>query len=193
MKEEKVNNKKLIRLAKKLNNKQINLILSSVKQYEIINNLLLAIALNNPHIKIIYVSLNKEYAVFSRKLRNSKIQDTNIYVIDGVSKHVNQNLKINNCMFLTNPHSLIELSLAITAAIEKGKFNFVFFDSLDTLFLYDTLNTIQQFGHYIISKIRNNELGCAIICLKHDEKAQGLIPILSQFCDSCIDLSKELE
>lgn len=188
MKEEEIK-AKFINLAKKIKNKEIHLILSDDKQYQKINDILFITLLKEQNFKCIYISLNNEYRILQKRLNNLGIDSTNIYFIDGVSKTTGKLVKADNCTFLSSQHSLTELSLAITTAINTGQFDFLFFDSLSTLLIYNDLKTTEKFAHYMISKIRDNDLGSILISMKRDKETQTLIPILSQFCDGCIDAS----
>lgn len=181
---------KFIELAKRIRNKEIHVVLSDDKQYNKVNEILLTVMLKDEKLKCIYVSLNKEYKILSKKIQSLGIEDPSIYFIEGISKTVGKPVKANNCTFLSGPHSLTELSLAINTAINTGKFDFLFFDSLNTLLIYNDLKTVEKFSHYIINKIRDNDLGSIILSLKNDKEAEKLIPILSLFCDECIDVSK---
>lgn len=181
---------RFIELAKKIRNKEVHVILLDDEQYNKVNDSLLIVLLKDQKLKCIYVSLNKEYKTLSKKIQSLGIQDSNIYFIEGVSKIIGKPVKANNCMFISSPTSLTELSLAITTTINTGKFDFLFFDSLSTLLVYNDQKTTEKFSHYIINKIRDNDLGSIIISLKNDEETKKLIPILSLFCDGCIDISK---
>ncbi len=188
MKEKEIR-KKILELAKRMRNKEIHVLLSDEKQYNQVNDMLLTILVKEKKFKCIYVSLNKGYKVLSKKMQSLGIDNSNIYFIDAISKTVGKPVTAVNCTFLSSSHLLTELSLAITAAINTGKFDFLFFDSLSTLLIYNEMKTAEKFSQYIINKIRENDLGSILISLKNDKEAQKLMPILTLFCDGCIDLS----
>ena len=170
MKEQEIR-KKVIELSKKLKNKEIHVVLSSDTQYNKINDMLLTIIIKEQKLKCIYVSLNKEYKILQKRLNSLGIDSSKMYFIDGTGKTV----KADNCTFLSGPHSLTELSLAITEAINTGKFDFLFFDSISTLLIYNTIKTTEKFSHYMTSKIRDNNLGSIIISLKKDKEAEKAV------------------
>ena len=67
-----------------------------------------------------------------------------------------------------------------------GKDKFLFFDSLNTLLIYNEIQTVIKFIHFLASKMRVWKVKGIIISLekKADEE---LINELSQFCDIKID------
>ena len=187
MKEQEIR-EKIVGLVKKLKDKEIHIVVSDDKQYSKVNDILLTIMIKEQKLRCIYVSLNKEYSALQKRLCGLGIDDSKIFFIDGISKTTGKTVKANNCTFLSGPQSLTELSLAITAAINTGKFDFLFFDSISTLLIYNNVKTTEKFSHYMTSKIRDNNLGSIFISLKKDKETEKLIPILSQFCDGCIEI-----
>ena len=60
------------------------------------------------------------------------------------------NLVVNAMETLGNQQG----EIAITTAMNTGKFDFVFFDSLSTLLIYTDLKSAERFTQFMVSKIR---------------------------------------
>ncbi|PIN74261.1 hypothetical protein COV20_01440 [Candidatus Woesearchaeota archaeon CG10_big_fil_rev_8_21_14_0_10_45_16] len=135
----------------------------------------------------IYVSLNKGYEFISKNLRDSGCDPSHLYFIDCVTMSQRKVVDRDCCAFISNPSMLTSLSLAITTAIKTRQFDFLFFDSINSLAVYNKLPTTKRFLHYLIGKLREAGVKGLLFCIK-EEEIDGLIPIISHFCDATIDL-----
>jgi len=129
----------------------------------------------------LYITLNKGYKTIIDTLKGQGVDTSRLYFIDGISQKEGNETK-GNCTFIPSPEWLTDLSLAITTAINTGKFNFLFLDSLNTILAYNNPKKTEKFIHYIISNIRKKNVG-GIIFSVEDVSTKKLIPFLSQFCD----------
>ncbi len=181
--------KHILDIGKKMKKKQIYLLLLKSDDYTYLNDLLLYTLITEQKMRCLYVSLNSKAHTLYKRLEKANIDSKKIYFIDGCGdpfKHI----FAKNSTCISGPHSLTELSLAITAATDTGHFDFLFFDSFSTILMYHELKIVQKFGQYMINKISDNNLGAVLLSLKEDKNTEKLIPILSQFCDGAIDLTK---
>ena len=124
--------------------------------------------------------------LFERKKIDTKL----IIFIDAVTKTVGGNIKkTRNCLYIGNPENLSDISLAMDQAVRAlgNKEKFLFFDSLSTLLIYNKVNTVARFIHFISGKMRIWKVKGIIISLQKD-KDKELIDELSQFCDVTIKL-----
>ena len=74
---------------------------------------------------------------------------------------------------------------AVSAIDAESKF--VFFDSLDTLLLYNQPGTVARFIHFLAGKMRTWKVEGIIVSLQKD-KNEELINELMQFCDLTLEL-----
>jgi len=136
----------------------------------------------------VYVTLNKPYSVIKNIFEKSKIDTRLIIFIDAITKVAGEAKKTKNCLFIGNPENLSDISIAMDQAVRAlpGKDKFLFFDSLNTLLIYNEIQTVIKFIHFLASKMRVWKVKGIIISLekKADEE---LINELSQFCDIKID------
>ncbi len=133
----------------------------------------------------VYVSLNRPYNNLIETLKSGKIDPEKLFFIDCVTKN---ELDIPNCYFLKTQQSLTNLSIAISTVVKKEKPSFIFIDSLNTLALYNEMSSAIKFSHFLISKLRTNNVDGILVGIK-DEKNQEIILDLSQICDRVIDLT----
>ena len=133
----------------------------------------------------VYVTLNKPFRTIESDLKNSKIDTRVIIFIDAVTKTAGGEIKkIDQCLFIGSPENLSDISIAMDQAISslKEKDKFLFFDSLNTLLLYNTAETVARFIHFLAGKMRIWKVKGIIISLEKKANKE-LIEELSQFCD----------
>lgn len=115
---------------------------------------------NELNLSGVYITLNRHYKEILKCLEENKINTKKLFFIDGTSE---DEPKTNNCIFLRSKNSLTELSLAITETCKNDAVKFIFFDSLTTLLLYNSAETVERFIYFLISKrnwhyFANNDL-----------------------------------
>lgn len=138
----------------------------------------------------VYVTLNKPYSVIVKSLMANKINPEMIIFIDAVTKIASNMIKKESgCLFIGSPEDLSDISIAMDQAVRalpEGE-RFLFFDSLDTLLIYNKPVTVAQFIHFLSGKMRSWGVKGIIISLEK-ESSRELIEELSQFCDIMLDL-----
>lgn len=103
--------------------------------------------------KVCYVTLNKGADFFIEFLKNNKIGYKNLFFIDGITKTLTTPLPQPNCVFISSPNAITELSIAINNCIDSD-FSVVIVDSLFTLMVYHNLDVIKNFIQKISDKIK---------------------------------------
>lgn len=132
--------------------------------------------------KGIYVTLNKANALLKKDLEKEKIDHSKLYFIDGSG---NKGAESENVFYVQGPKALTEISLATMAAIDTGKFDFLFLDSLSTLLIYNDLKTTEKFAHFIMNKLKGFNMITLIIAL-NEENSKHLVSVVAQFSDKLI-------
>lgn len=161
----------------------------SSKYYEKTNLEIVKYLTKDKNIPGVYVTLNKPYSVMEEKFRNYSIDTRMIIFIDAITKTVGGKIsKTKNCLFIGNPENLSDISVSMDQAVRAlpGTSKFLFFDSLNTLLLYNKVNTVARFVHFLSGKMRIWKVKGIIISLQK-ESDKELIDQLSQFCDVLID------
>ena len=152
-------------------------------------NLAIVNYLTKENIPGVYITLNKPFETMQEIFTKNKIDKRLIIFIDAVTKTAGgKTKKTKNCLFIGSPENLSDISLAMDQAVRalSAKEKFVFFDSLSTLLLYNSIEVTARFIHFIASKMRVWKVKGIIISLQK-EKDKELINELMQFCDVKLD------
>ncbi len=162
------------------------LITTDIKQYQNTDIEVIKYFINNKTPGI-YITLNKPYDIIERALKKNNIDSRLIIFIDGATqKKTSQRLK--NCLFIGSPERLSDISVAIDQAAKSlPKDKFLFFDSIDTLLVFNNAPTVARFVHYLAGKIRELKLKGVIISLKR-ESDKEILAELTQLSDSTIHI-----
>lgn len=107
-----------------------------------------------------------------------------------MSKIANGDIKkTKECLYIGSPENLSDIAVAMEQAVMaiQSEDKFLFFDSLNTLLLYNKAITVAKFIHFLSTKMRTWKVKGIIVSL-HKDKDKELIDELSQFCDVIMDM-----
>ena len=138
----------------------------------------------------VYVTLNKPFITIKKFFEEKKVDLRLILFIDAVTEvSTGEIKKTKACLFIGSPENLSDISIAIDQAVTAipSKDKFLFFDSLNTLLVYNDVRVVAQFIHFLANKMRTWKIRGIIISLKK-ESDRELIDELSQICDLTADL-----
>ncbi len=157
----------------------------SSKNYQKTNLSLVKYLTQSEKIPGVYVTLNKPYSIMEKLFKKSNVDTKLIIFIDAITKTTGGEItKSKGCLFIGTPENLSDISLAMDQAVTSlpSKEKFLFFDSLNTLLLYNEAQTIARFIHFLSGKMRVWKVRGIIISLEKKGNRE-LIDVLSQFCD----------
>lgn len=181
--------KELRKKLKSLKPHYIVLFITDPKEYHETNKMILKLLVNHERMSGIYITVNKPFSTLYQELKNDGINVDNIFFIDCITKTAGGKPNITeNCLFMTSPRNLTELAIALTQAINSMRGSgdrFLFLDSLSTLLIYNTSDTIAQFSHFLVTRIRLCGLKGIFISVKRDVD-EKLLATLSEFVDEVI-------
>jgi len=165
------------------------LITVSAKNYQKTNVEIIKFLINQDKTPGVYVTLNKPHNIIERLLKTNNIDPRVIIFIDGATPQSNKkNKKEKNCLFIGSPEKLSDISVAMDQAVKAlPKEKFVFFDSINTLTIFNNPATVARFAHYLMGKMREWKIKGIIITLKK-EADKNLLDQLTQLSDSRIDI-----
>ena len=165
------------------------LVVVDAKQYQQTNLDLIKYYVNEQKTPGVYITLNKPYETVEKMLKSNKIDPRLIIFIDVITKLGGNPVKKGNCLFIGSPEKLSDLSIAIDQAVNSlpTKNKFLFFDSLNTLLIFNSKEVVQHFMYFLSGKMRGWKVKGVIISLKKDVDEQ-LIDEITQFCDERIEL-----
>jgi hypothetical protein len=137
--------------------------------------------------KIAYVSFNQPYTSLMSNLQKSNIDTGKFYFVDTVTSSVQKPQPANNCIFVSSPNALTEISVAFSKALNEQKCDGSLFDSLSALLVYESANSIIQLTHNIITKLKISNCKGIFITLKEDVSSE-LMKDLYMFVDKVVEL-----
>jgi len=135
----------------------------------------------------IYVTVNRPYDAIVADLKKAKVDTERMFFIDAITKMVGgQSGHADNATFIGSPQFLNELSIAIDQAVEalpKGE-RFLYFDSVNSLLVYNNAGTVARFVHFLSGKLR--EKGISGVFIGMDSETESLLPFISQCVDKVV-------
>ena len=177
-------NESKIKKSLSFSEKEINLIISKPKNYKLVSTHIIK-NLTKSGKKGIYVTLNKNYDDIVANFTKQGIDLTKLFFIDATKS----SKKRDNCIPVPSPEALTELSITIITMINTEKFDFLFFDSLNSVLAYNDFEVTKRFSHYIISKVKSKKI-TAIILSNEEKFTKNSFSVLCQSYDKCIDTRK---
>jgi archaellum biogenesis ATPase FlaH len=148
---------------------------------------LLDYLMTNMNSQGLYVSLNKPFETISEELKQSNLDASTLYFIDGVSKKTGRYSDSEKCFCLEDPSSITELRLLIDTLINEKKIKFIVVDSLNTLLLYNDIKDVEKFAHNLLNKCRKSNINVVIITPK-EKRDEDAVATITQYCDREIEL-----
>jgi len=106
---------------------------------------------------ICYITLSKGYDALTIFFKKNKIKLDNFFFVDSITKTVKMTKNTRDCIFVSSPNSLTELSLTITKVVKKQKSKFIILDSLSTLLIYHKDDIVTKFAQGLINKFETTE------------------------------------
>jgi hypothetical protein len=138
--------------------------------------------------KICYITLNKTYNALKELLENENNEILNNMVfIDAITKSFGKAENTDDCFFVSSPQALTELSIVIYEFM-KYKFDYIIFDSLTTLLIYQkTEESVIKFIYNMANKIKTIGSKGIFYVLKTEEH-KLMIQEASMVIDNVVDL-----
>jgi archaellum biogenesis ATPase FlaH len=137
--------------------------------------------------KGLFITLNTPYKELIDKLKKEKINTKHTYFIDCITKSTSKASADSNCTYIQDPGSLTELSLAISEQVQISEANYIVFDSVSTLLLYNSMENSERFLHYLFTKLKTLSLKSIVIAIDEPNTKKAM-PLLSQFADKIMDI-----
>ena len=171
---------------KKLQEDFIVLTIVPSESYEDINSKILEFLIKKGNGT--YITVNKPYTALIKNLKAKDLKLGNLYFIDCITKELRGSCIGENCSFIESPQDLTGIAVALDSLFKREDHEFIYIDSLDTLSVYNDINKLIKFFHFLTGKIRLHNLSGVIIGV-HEGTDKDLIAKLTQFCDQVIDLT----
>ena len=157
------------------------------RNFEEVNFHLLDLLIKRYDSKGSYITINRPYKSMVQLLKNKNINFKNMFFIDCITKELSERGSAKDCYFVGSPSNLTEIAIALDPVFKEGKHKFIFLDSLDTLAIYNPIDSVIKFAHFLTSKVRLHDIS-GIFLAVHENSDEKLMMELAQFCDKVIDL-----
>ncbi len=137
----------------------------------------------------VYISISRPYEQIMKEMSKHGIIEDKLIFIDCIS-HMAGKVpeEKGNTVFVENPSSLEEIGMyADKLLMRLPEPKFIFLDSLDSLLIYNDEKSVKEFAHFMINKMRLDNIGGVILSIEKKE-VEGLIKTLVPMCDKGIKL-----
>ncbi|MEM2963212.1 MAG: hypothetical protein QXW70_00745 [Candidatus Anstonellales archaeon] len=166
----------------------VTLFIVPASRYININNKILKHFINKLKFFCIYVSVSRSAVEIEKILKKASIQTKNIFYIDAISRSPIGIQRIGNAILLENPKDLTHISIALSKAVSSSPGNkrtLIFVDSLSTLVIYNGIDTVTKFMHYLINQSKRWGVSGAFISVE-EEANTALLSKLENLVDHYI-------
>ncbi|MEK6959084.1 MAG: hypothetical protein AABW59_03510 [archaeon] len=171
---------------KTLNEDQLALVLVPSADY---NDFVVQIAGDLHKKKVCYITLNKTVDSLREIFAKKKIDTSSFTFVDAISRTIKEGPEQGKGVYYINsPSALTELSIIVHKLLEK-KFDYLVFDSLSNLTVYQKKETIVKFISLLANRIKATKTKSIIYAVKINDD-EAAIQQSSMYVDKVIDLSK---
>jgi len=148
---------------------------------------MLDILINQQGMGGVYLSITRPFEYILTTMSKANIPSDNLYFIDCISLMAGkgQQERGEKVVFVENPSSLEEVSMYLDRMLTKvpNEKKFLFLDSLSSLLIYNTDKSVKEFTHFLINKIRLENIAGVILSIDKKE-AEDLVKTLTPMCDA---------
>jgi archaellum biogenesis ATPase FlaH len=134
---------------------------------------------------ICYVTTNKTFDSLKEIFDKNKINIKDVIFVDTISKSLKKTPdQTDNSYFVSSPGALTELSLVINKFL-KHDFDYLVFDSLTNLAIYQNSKTSVKFIADLINKIKKTKTKAVLYAVESAE-SEDIISKVSTFVDKVV-------
>jgi hypothetical protein len=139
------------------------------------------------HVKApgVYVTINKPYTDL---LKGLTIVPENVHYVDSITALTGRGTPDTlHVTYLDSPLALVEMNLAIADELKKIASNtkFLILDSISTLLVYNSSQSVEKFCHTVIAKNRNENV-IGVFLMIDSEEHRSVVDTLAQFVDNVV-------
>ena len=139
--------------------------------------------------KVCYVTLNKTHDSLKEIFKKSKVNMKNIVFIDAISKTIKTvPRQAEGTYFCSSPGALTEIAVTISRLLNEN-FEYLIFDSLTNLLIYQNKTAVAKFVSSVINKIKAGNTKAVFYVLSVKEQSE-LIKQTETFVDKVIGIKE---
>ena len=136
---------------------------------------------------VCYITLNKTYDSLVEKFKAKKVKIDRMMFVDGISKTIKRvPADSKACIYTSSPESLTEMSLAISKCLRENP-DYLIFDSLTNLLIYQNKEPAAKFVSSIINKIKASNTKAVMYALGAKQE-DFLIQETGMFVDNVVTM-----
>lgn len=135
--------------------------------------------------KIVFVSADRPYASLVPALADQGVDVDAVHFIDIISSlnGAAPMARTANATFLPSPTMLEMLAMRVEQVAQRiGPMAHMVLDSLETLSLYNGLQPVQEFSHYLANRLRARGVSGDFL-MRESDAGQRLQSVVLPFCD----------
>jgi len=134
---------------------------------------------------VCYITLNKTFDSLKETFKKNKVNTENLVFIDAITRTIKTSPEQTaGCYFCSSPGALTEISLTLTKIIRHG-FEYLIFDSLTNLLIYQKRAPVAKFVSSLVNKIKESKTKAVFYALSMKEQ-EALIQETSMFVDKVV-------
>lgn len=111
----------------------------------------------------------------------------NIVFVDCVTQTIKRETPKLNVIYVSSPRALTEISITVKKILERGNVNFVIFNTLSTLLIYEETLTVLKFVHNLVLSFREAGINAAFLILREDVSDE-IMKDMCMFVDKIINV-----
>lgn len=142
----------------------------------------------------IYVSSNRPSSNLIEKITahgydlKKALEDEHVVIVDLVSKNVSDS-EVEGVIYVSSASELSATQMAIEKAVKriKDKDGWILLDSIATLLVFNSPDSLLEFLHFLIGRLRVLGMDGAIFTVREGIDAK-VIATTRQFCDAIVEL-----
>jgi hypothetical protein len=132
------------------------------------------------------VTINRSFSALKERLEQNKIDFSNFYFLDCISAMRMQQIKSDQCTYVSSPYSLTELALDLSFLINK--FDLIIIDNINGLLLYNSEVLVLRFLNSLMSKIQINKKKAVYWIIPNGKSS--IVSDISLFADKVVVVGK---
>lgn len=168
----------------------VTLVISGTEDYQKTNREIIKTFTNEENLEGVYTTVNDPFPKIEEFLQKDDVETDKIFFVDGISKEVGaEEVEKDNVIYLESPEHLTDISIVMSKSLDGlgDDRKFIFFDSMSTLTIYNSINTVSKFAHFITEKMRNWNVAGVVISVESEEDDE-VIERLKRFVDNVVEV-----
>ena len=138
---------------------------------------------------VCYITLNKTFDSLKELFNKNKIDTKDIVFIDAISSTIKKTPgQTEGAYFISSPGALTEIAISVDKFL-RHNFDYIIFDSLTNLLIYEKKEPVAKFVSSIVNKIKASKTKAIFYALSLKEQSD-LIEQTSMFVDKVINIEK---